>query len=130
MRCSSSCQHHTDAVRLLQVINTRRCPASARRAHRPPPAQVCALLERSVPTAVGLLAIPFIVHPIDRGVHALLDATLRPTMQRAICTSGGGKEAGLDMCEAAYASDESTGEPATGAPAYILQTGCESTIAC
>lgn len=28
-------------------------------------------------TAIGLSAIPFIIHPIDRGVHFLLDHTLR-----------------------------------------------------
>jgi mitochondrial fission process protein 1 len=29
------------------------------------------------PTGIGLLAIPFIIAPIDRGVDALMDATLR-----------------------------------------------------
>ncbi|KAL4428456.1 hypothetical protein ABPG75_002545 [Micractinium tetrahymenae] len=54
---------------------------------------------KSVPTALGLLAIPLIVHPIDAGVHAVLNATLRPAMRRYICQEAGGAEAGLTICE-------------------------------
>ncbi|KAI7836804.1 hypothetical protein COHA_009349 [Chlorella ohadii] len=54
---------------------------------------------KSVPTALGLLAIPFIVHPIDAGVHAVLNATLRPAMRRYICQEAGGCEAGLVICD-------------------------------
>lgn len=43
-------------------------------------------------------AIPFIVHPIDAGVHAVLNATLRPAMRRYICQEAGGREAGLVIC--------------------------------
>ena len=55
-------------------------------------------LNKSLPTAAGLLAIPFIVHPIDGAVHALLNATLRPAMRKYICSEAGGKEAGLAVC--------------------------------
>lgn len=34
---------------------------------------------------MGLAAIPFIVHPIDEGVHGVLDLTLRPLMRGVIC---------------------------------------------
>ncbi len=44
-------------------------------------------------------AIPFIVHPIDSAVHAVLNATLRPAMRRYICQEAGGAEAGLAICE-------------------------------
>lgn len=37
---------------------------------------------RWLPTAVGLGAIPLIVHPIDHGVHAVMDTTTRPVMER------------------------------------------------
>jgi len=49
---------------------------------------------KSLPTFVGLLAIPFIVHPIDNGVHALLNYTTRPLFQAYIINNGG-REAGL-----------------------------------
>ena len=44
-------------------------------------------------------AIPFIVHPIDAGVHAVLNASLRPAMRRYICQQAGGAEAGLAICQ-------------------------------
>lgn len=44
-------------------------------------------------------AIPFIVHPIDGAVHAVLNATLRPAMRRYICREAGGAQAGLAICE-------------------------------
>ncbi|KAL6770791.1 hypothetical protein ACKKBF_B32685 [Auxenochlorella protothecoides x Auxenochlorella symbiontica] len=56
------------------------------------------LLTKSLPTAVGLATIPYIVHPIDSGVHALLNATLRPLLKRGVC-SRGGAEAGLAICK-------------------------------
>ncbi|GAB4814438.1 hypothetical protein N2152v2_001484 [Parachlorella kessleri] len=56
-------------------------------------------MNKSIPTAVGLLAIPFIVHPIDSGVHALLNATLRPALRRLICNEARGIEAGLRICQ-------------------------------
>lgn len=44
-------------------------------------------------------AIPFIVHPIDAGVHAILNSTLRPALRRYICRDAGGAEAGLAICD-------------------------------
>ena len=55
----------------------------------------CADTQRPRPPA----AIPFIVHPIDAGVHAVLNATLRPAMRRYICDQAGGREAGLLICQ-------------------------------
>lgn len=55
-------------------------------------------INKSIPTAIGLLAIPFIVHPIDSGVHALLNATLRPALRRVVCKEARGCEAGLKIC--------------------------------
>mmetsp|Transcript_17161 Transcript_17161/g.35092 ORF Transcript_17161/g.35092 Transcript_17161/m.35092 type:complete len:189 (-) Transcript_17161:123-689(-) len=37
-------------------------------------------LNAVVPTVIGLSSIPLIVHPIDEGVHKLMDASLRPAM--------------------------------------------------
>lgn len=54
---------------------------------------------KSGPTAAGLIAIPFIVHPIDGTVHAFLNATLRPAMRNYICKQAGGVEAGLEVCK-------------------------------
>jgi len=62
-----------------------------------------AAIDKIVPTAMGLFTIPFIVEPIDETVHLILDKTLRPSMNRFICTNMRGKEAGLDMC---YVPDE------------------------
>lgn len=39
------------------------------------------LVVRSVPTTVGLAAIPFIIHPIDQGVDFVMDNTTRPFSQ-------------------------------------------------
>jgi fission process protein 1 len=55
-------------------------------------------LNRGAPTAAGLAAIPFIVHPLDAGVHVLLNATLRPALRRYVCAAGGAA-AGLAACE-------------------------------
>lgn len=38
------------------------------------------------------------MHPIDSGVHALLNATLRPALRQLICTEARGSEAGLEVC--------------------------------
>jgi fission process protein 1 len=63
-----------------------------------PPDVFVETFNKSVPTACGLAAIPFIVHPIDAGVHAVLNATLRPVMRRYICGAAGGEAAGLLIC--------------------------------
>ena len=55
--------------------------------------------DKSIPTVVGLAAIPFIVHPIDNAIHALLNVTLRPALKRLVCEQGKGREAGLELCE-------------------------------
>ncbi len=55
------------------------------------------LVNKSLPTAVGLAAIPFIVHPIDNTVHAVMNATLRPAMRKYVCDRGGNL-AGLALC--------------------------------
>jgi len=54
-------------------------------------------VNRSVPTAAGLIAIPFIVHPIDAAVHGVLNASLRPVLRKYICENGG-CSAGLKIC--------------------------------
>lgn len=63
-----------------------------------------------------LAAIPFIVHPIDNTIHALMNVTLRPAMRRYVCGSGQGSLADLQMCseecvpaEAASSSGEQLG---------------------
>jgi fission process protein 1 len=43
-------------------------------------------------------AIPFIVHPIDNTIHALMNVTLRPAMRKYICGPGQGCLADLEMC--------------------------------
>lgn len=90
--------------------------------------QVCGLLERSVPTAAGLLAIPFIVHPIDNAVHAVLNRSLRPYMRGVICDGAGGRDVGLDMCLIAYTDDE--GSDASSAGASQLSSSPSVYIAC
>eukprot|EP01023_Acetabularia_acetabulum_P001181 TRINITY_DN10444_c0_g1_i3.p1 TRINITY_DN10444_c0_g1~~TRINITY_DN10444_c0_g1_i3.p1 ORF type:complete len:195 (-),score=45.87 TRINITY_DN10444_c0_g1_i3:793-1377(-) len=62
-------------------------------------ATVVKYVVKSVPTFAGLAAIPFIVHPIDNGVHAILNHTLRPAMRVLICDSEEGKQSGLAVCE-------------------------------
>ena len=62
------------------------------------PEVLVSTLNKGLPTAMGLLAIPFIVHPIDASVHALLNASLRPWLRRFMCEEAGGKEAGLVVC--------------------------------
>lgn len=63
------------------------------------PASLQNLSEKSLPTVLGLLAIPFIVHPIDSAVHGILNATLRKQLRKYICIQGKGAQAGLPICE-------------------------------
>ena len=58
-----------------------------------------AVADKSIPTVMGLAAIPFIVHPIDNAIHALLNVTLRPALKKFVCEQGKGKEAGLELCQ-------------------------------
>ena len=44
-------------------------------------------------------AIPFIVHPIDNLIHALMNMTLRPNMRTFVCGPGQGCLADLEMCK-------------------------------
>ncbi len=39
-----------------------------------------AVIRKSVPTAIGLISIPLIIHPIDTFVHFAMNSTLRPWM--------------------------------------------------
>ena len=63
------------------------------------------LFDRTLPTMVGLGAIPFIVHPIDEGVHLLLNSSLRPVIKRYICANGGAA-AGLELCRDCKTAEE------------------------
>eukprot|EP00884_Botryococcus_braunii_P003610 jgi/Botrbrau1/1324/Bobra.0063s0038.1 len=71
--------------------------------------EVLDLIDKSLPTAVGLSAIPFIVHPIDNGIHALMNVTLRPAMREYICKQGQGELAGLALCEACKVESKTGG---------------------
>lgn len=62
---------------------------------------VAEIVEKSVPTFCGLLAIPFIVHPIDTTVHAILNVSMRPAMRQFLCEQGQGRLAGMAICEEA-----------------------------
>eukprot|EP00958_Prasinococcus_capsulatus_P017312 scaffold1946_cov397-Prasinococcus_capsulatus_cf.AAC.4 len=61
--------------------------------------------ERWIPTSTGLAAIPFIVRPIDNGVHKLLDISVRPFIMRSICSSKEAAAYGLEMCEVDWDAD-------------------------
>lgn len=63
------------------------------------PDALLAVVDKSLPTMLGLGAIPFIVHPIDNGIHALMNFSLRPAMRKYICGPGQGNLADLDMCD-------------------------------
>lgn len=63
------------------------------------PELVQTLLDKSIPTFVGLAAIPFIVHPIDNAIHGLMNLTLRPAMRKYVCGPGQGTLADLQMCK-------------------------------
>lgn len=63
------------------------------------PESLQSVSEKSLPTFLGLLTIPFIVHPIDSAVHGILNATLRKEVRKYICIQGKGAEAGLPICE-------------------------------
>jgi hypothetical protein len=39
-------------------------------------------------SVAGLGAIPFIVHPIDESVHAVMNASLRPAIKKFLCGPG------------------------------------------
>lgn len=56
-------------------------------------------VSKAIPTLLGLVLIPLIARPIDHGVHALLDATLRPVLRKVLegtgaLRAGSGKEDG------------------------------------
>ncbi|KAK9796970.1 hypothetical protein WJX73_002036 [Symbiochloris irregularis] len=73
------------------------------------PSLVQTLLDKSIPTGCGLAAIPFIVHPIDNAIHALMNRSLRPAMRNYVCGNGRGNLANLQMCnEECDVSNEST----------------------
>ena len=52
--------------------------------------------------------IPFIVHPIDNAIHALMNLTLRPSMRSFLCGAGQGCLANLEMCKECKASEASS----------------------
>ena len=56
-------------------------------------------------------AIPFIVHPIDNAIHAIMNMTLRPAMRKYVCSSGQGSLAGLQMCGEEECIPRGVGEP-------------------
>lgn len=60
---------------------------------------VAGLVEKSVPTFCGLATIPFIVHPIDTTVHAILNVSMRPALRKFLCDNGQGCAAGLKICD-------------------------------
>lgn len=67
-------------------------------------------------------AIPFIVHPIDNGIHYLMNSSLRPAMRKYICGPGQGNLADLDMCEEECNVPE---EGQTDAPfCHLYQCNC------
>ncbi|GMH32869.1 hypothetical protein BSKO_00703 [Bryopsis sp. KO-2023] len=73
--------------------------ASAASTFNTDPETVTSLVEKSVPTFSGLTAIPFIVHPIDNAVHAILNVSMRPFLRRVVCENGQGRLAGLAICD-------------------------------
>lgn len=75
----------------------RRLVEAAANATTIPAETLLTTINKALPTAIGLAVIPLIVHPIDHGVHALLNATLRPALRKVICRSGG-SAAGLPIC--------------------------------
>ena len=64
-----------------------------------------ALVEKSLPTFIGLCVIPFIVHPLDAFVHYVLNVTTRPLIRAHVCDSCGGRESGLGVCEECKTDD-------------------------
>jgi len=83
---------------LEETVQAQQLAAMAATSLHLPPAEVLALMDKSLPTAVGLAVIPFIVHPIDNGIHAIMNASLRPAMRKYICGPGQGDLAQLDTC--------------------------------
>ena len=59
-------------------------------------------------------AIPFIVHPIDNAVHALLNATMRPAVRKYVCGPGQGALADLEMCVACKPAASEGAPPSSG----------------
>ncbi|KAK9822783.1 hypothetical protein WJX74_008577 [Apatococcus lobatus] len=60
---------------------------------------VVAIGDKSLPTAIGLAVIPFIVHPIDNLIHAIMNASMRPAVRKFVCGAGQGSLATLDICD-------------------------------
>lgn len=90
---------HAGLLQLEDVAAVKDAVAAAGAAVGAPAGAAMAVLDKSLPTAAGLAAIPFIVHPIDNAIHALLNVTLRPALKSFVCGSAGqGKEAGLELC--------------------------------
>ena len=46
-----------------------------------------------------IAAIPFIVHPIDNGIHGIMNVSLRPALRRYVCGPGQGSLAELKVCD-------------------------------
>jgi hypothetical protein len=84
--------------------------------------QVCGAVERVGPTFAGLLAIPFIVHPIDNAVHFAMNKTMRPYMQAIICDAGG-REAGLAVCDSTQPTGVCDSTQPTGALLVVPVSG-------
>jgi fission process protein 1 len=89
---------HAALQPLEETAQAQQLAASAAASLNLPAADILTILDKSLPTAVGLAVIPFIVHPIDNGIHALMNFTLRPAMRKYICGPGQGDLAQLDMC--------------------------------
>lgn len=68
------------------------------------------VFDKSVPTAIGLAAIPFIVHPIDEAVHAVMNVSMRPAVKKFVCGMGGGSRAGLALCADCIAAEDDKAE--------------------
>lgn len=64
-----------------------------------PSMDILSTVNKTIPTLAGLAVIPFIVHPIDAAVHALLNVTLRPFLRSFVCNKAGGHSAGLVICK-------------------------------
>eukprot|EP00899_Mesostigma_viride_P005022 jgi/Mesvir1/14520/Mv05217-RA.1 len=56
------------------------------------------MFEKPIPTAIGLLMIPQIIHPLDSLVHLLMDLTMRPKVRTLICERG----ASHPICQETY----------------------------
>ena len=91
---------HAGLLPLEALPSVQSAVASLAAAVGTAPDAAMSVVDKSLPTAAGLAAIPFIVHPIDNAIHALLNVTLRPSLKKLVCGGvGRGKEAGLELCE-------------------------------